>query len=72
MNEIIATLESLRPILTTKDFKQLALIIEAVLAMTGHVMMLGISRWTEKGGSYRTIQRFFGGTYDCRFDSEHI
>ena len=24
--------------------------------------MLGISRWTEKGGSYRTIQRFFGKT----------
>ena len=21
--------------------------------------MLGISRWTEKGGSYRTVQRFF-------------
>ena len=26
--------------------------------------MLGISRWAEKGGSYRTIQRFFNGTYD--------
>jgi hypothetical protein len=30
-----------------------------MLAMTGRVTMLGISRWTEKGGSYRTIQRFF-------------
>jgi putative transposase len=27
--------------------------------MTGRVTMLGISRWTEAGGSYRTIQRFF-------------
>jgi putative transposase len=27
--------------------------------MTGRVTMLGISRWTEKGGSYRTVQRFF-------------
>ena len=27
--------------------------------MTGRVTMLGISRWTGKGGSYRTIQRFF-------------
>jgi putative transposase len=27
--------------------------------MTGRVTMLGISRWTESGGSYRTIQRFF-------------
>ncbi|MCK5728348.1 MAG: transposase [Methylococcales bacterium] len=26
---------------------------------TGRVMMLGISRWSEKGGSYRTVQRFF-------------
>jgi len=31
----------------------------AMLAMTGRVTMLGISRWTEKGGSYRTVQRFF-------------
>ena len=27
--------------------------------MTGRVTMLNISRWTSKGGSYRTIQRFF-------------
>ncbi len=27
--------------------------------MTGRVTMLGISRWAGKGGSYRTIQRFF-------------
>ena len=30
-----------------------------MIAMTGRVTMLGISRWTGKGGSYRTIQRFF-------------
>jgi putative transposase len=47
--------------------------IEAVLAMTGRVTMLGISRWTEEGGSYRTVQRFFntgvtaiGATWSCR------
>lgn len=34
-------------------------IIPALLAMTGRVTMQGISRWTEKGGSYRTVQRFF-------------
>jgi hypothetical protein len=33
-----------------------------MLAMTGRVTMLGISRWAEKGGSYRTIQRFFNTT----------
>jgi hypothetical protein len=27
--------------------------------MTGRVTMLGMSRWAGKGGSYRTIQRFF-------------
>ena len=34
-------------------------IIPAMIAMTGRVTMLGLSRWTEKGGSYRTVQRFF-------------
>lgn len=34
-------------------------ITRAIIAMTGRVTMLGISRWTEKGGSYRTVQRFF-------------
>ncbi|MBT0160996.1 transposase, partial [Candidatus Bathyarchaeota archaeon A05DMB-2] len=34
-------------------------IIVAMIAMTGRVTMLGLSRWTEKGGSYRTVQRFF-------------
>jgi putative transposase len=33
--------------------------VPALLAMTGRVTMLGISRWTDEGGSYRTIQRFF-------------
>nr|MDQ3397329.1 transposase [Deinococcota bacterium] len=31
----------------------------AMLSMTGRVTMLGISRWSEQGASYRTIQRFF-------------
>ena len=30
-----------------------------MLAITGRVTMLGLSRWTGSGGSYRTIQRFF-------------
>jgi putative transposase len=34
-------------------------IIIAMLAMTGRVTMLGLSRWAGKGGSYRTIQRFY-------------
>ncbi len=34
-------------------------VITAMLCMTGRVTMLGISRWAGKGGSYRTIQRFY-------------
>jgi len=30
-----------------------------MLVMPGRVTMLGLSRWAGKGGSYRTIQRFF-------------
>jgi putative transposase len=41
---------------TLRQFNQIAL---AMLAMTGRVTMLGISRWTGTGGSYRTVQRFF-------------
>jgi putative transposase len=43
---------------------QLIVIVEAMLAMTGGVTMLGIFRWTEKGGSYRTLQRFFKEEHD--------
>lgn len=39
--------------------RQLSRIILAMIAMTGRVTMLGISRWAEEGGSYRTVQRFF-------------
>ena len=42
--------------------RQFNLIALALLAMTGRVTMLGISRWTGKGGSYRTVQRFFATT----------
>jgi putative transposase len=41
---------------TIRQFSHIAL---AMLALTGRVTMLGISRWTGPGGSYRTIQRFF-------------
>ncbi len=39
--------------------RQMSRINPALLAMTGRITMRGISRWTEKGGSYRTVQRFF-------------
>lgn len=42
--------------------RQLTVVAQALLAMTGRVTMLGLSRWAGKGGSYRTIQRFFNTT----------
>ena len=64
MNEIITTLEALRPVLTTCTFNQISKIIEATLSMSGRVTMLNISRWAEQGASYRTVQRFFNQTHD--------
>ena len=34
-------------------------VILGMLVASGRITMLGLSRWTEKGGSYRTIQRFY-------------
>jgi len=39
--------------------RQFSRIVLALLALTGRVTMLGISRWSGDGGSYRTVQRFF-------------
>jgi putative transposase len=57
--DILALLQSIQAILPKTTFHQLSRIIVAMLAMTGRVTMLGISRWTGTGGSYRTIQRFY-------------
>lgn len=57
--DILPLLRCLQPVLSKATCRQLARIVVAVLAMTGRVTQKGISRWTDKGGSYRTIQRFF-------------
>jgi putative transposase len=59
MIDILAHLQCLAPYLSTTTLRQLSRIIFAILAMTGRVTMLGLSRWAGKGGSYRTVQRFF-------------
>jgi putative transposase len=64
MNDIVALLHCLAPVLKATTLRQFSCIILAMLAMTGRVTMLGISRWTEKGGSYRTVQRFFNTVLD--------
>ncbi len=59
MFEILPLLHCLLPYISQTTLGQLSVIITAMLTMSGRVTMLGISRWTGKGGSYRTIQRFF-------------
>jgi putative transposase len=49
----------LRQCLDGTTIRQLAQVSEAILAMSGRVTMRGRARWAGKGGSYRTIQRFF-------------
>jgi putative transposase len=39
--------------------RQMAIIDQAILTMTGRVTMLSISRWAGEGGSYQTVNRFF-------------
>lgn len=59
MPAILPFLLCLQPEVSLTTIRQLARIVPALLAMTGRVTMLGISRWTGVGGSYRTVQRFF-------------
>src|SRR5260370_20966108 len=59
MLEILPLLQCLQPYLTATTLRQFERVIVGMLGMTGRVTMLGISRWAGKGGSYRTVQRFF-------------
>ena len=59
MSEIISLFTVFSPHLSAATLRQLCEVVFAVLAMTGGVTMRNISRWTSKGGSYRTIQRFY-------------
>jgi putative transposase len=56
---ILALLQNTYPTISRKNLRRLSQIVKAQLAMTGRVTMLGLSRWAGKGGSYRTVQRFF-------------
>jgi len=59
MPDIVALLQCLQPFVAATTLGQFSEIAAAMLAMTGRVTMLGISRWAGQGGSYRTVQRFF-------------
>ena len=57
--DIVALIQCFAPYVNAPTLRQMAQIITAILTMSGRVTMLGISRWTEKGGSYRSVQRFY-------------
>lgn len=56
---ILALFQPIQNSVSKTTLRQLSRIVVAMIAMTGRVTMLGLSRWTEKGGSYRSVQRFF-------------
>jgi putative transposase len=57
--DILALFDCLQPHVTATTCRQFSRIAWAVLVMMGRVTRLGLSRWAGKGGSYRTVQRFF-------------
>jgi putative transposase len=74
---ILTLLQPIQFCVSRTTLRQLSRIIPAMLAMSGRVTMLGLSRWTEKGGSYRTIQRFYNtviawGQISWAFFRQHL
>jgi len=59
MTDILALLQSIESHVSKTTFRQMRHVIFGMLVITGRVTMLGLSRWTDKGGSYRTLQRFY-------------
>src|SRR6267378_4761120 len=59
MPDIMVLFACFSQCLDRTTIRQLRRVAEAMLAMTGRVTMRGIARWADKGGSYRTVQRFF-------------
>jgi hypothetical protein len=57
--DILALLQCLHPTLSLTTIRQLNRILFALLALSGRVTMLNLSRWADTGGSYRTVQRWF-------------
>jgi len=59
MNDIVALLHCLSPYLSNTTLRQMKHIVSAALCIPDRVTMLSMARWTERGGSYRTIQRWY-------------
>jgi len=59
MSEIVALLQSIAPIISATVLQQMSHVLYGMLVSNGRITMLELSRWTEKGGSYRTLQRLY-------------
>jgi len=59
MTEILALLQNIAPVVSATILQQMSHVIYGMLISNGRLTMLEISRWTEAGGSYRTIQRLY-------------
>lgn len=59
MPEILALLQHIAPLVEKTTFRRMSHVLFGLLVASGRITMLGLSRWTEKGGSYRTLQRFY-------------
>ena len=59
MTEILALLQNIAPVVSITVLRQMSHVIYGMLISNGRITMLEISRWTETGGSYRTIQRLY-------------
>jgi len=59
MSEIVALLQSIAPVMSSTTLRQLSQVVSSMLISNGRIRMLELSRWPEKGGSYRTIQRLY-------------
>jgi len=59
MNEIVALLPSIAPVVSATALRQMSQVLYGMLISNGRITMLELSRWTQSGGSYRTIQRLY-------------
>ena len=59
MTEILALLQNIAPAVSATILQQMSHVIYGMLISNRRITMLEISRWTEVGGSYRTIQRLY-------------
>ena len=74
---ILALLQCIQSDLSKTELRRLSRIAQAMLSLSGRVTMLSLSRWAGKGGSYRTVQRFFNAVISwpkvfCKFFMRHL